>query len=240
GASESGEMEFNLDLGEGATPTAETGGDMDFSPDLGDTAAAEPASEASSDVDFNLDLEESPIPSTTEEVAAVDESGLDFNLDMGDSGGGEAAVGDAELDLGPGTEETASTAGEETDSLDFDLNLAGAGSDDTAEFNLDMATEADRSDTTMAIDPGAASSGELGLESSGATPEPTMDFEMDTAEGGDLDIGSSDEVGTKLDLAKAYIDMGDPDGARSILDEVLDEGTDSQKQEAQELLQQIA
>ncbi len=34
--------------------------------------------------------------------------------------------------------------------------------------------------------------------------------------------------------------MGDPDGARSILDEVLDEGSDSQKQEAQQLMQQIA
>ena len=31
------------------------------------------------------------------------------------------------------------------------------------------------------------------------------------------------EVGTKLDLARAYIDMGDPEGARSILDEVLKE-----------------
>jgi pilus assembly protein FimV len=55
-----------------------------------------------------------------------------------------------------------------------------------------------------------------------------------------MSLGGGDEVGTKLDLAKAYIDMGDPDGARSILDEVLDEGNDSQKQEAQQLIQQIA
>ena len=40
------------------------------------------------------------------------------------------------------------------------------------------------------------------------------------------------EVGTKLDLARAYMDMGDPDGARSILDEVLQEGNATQKQEA--------
>ncbi len=44
------------------------------------------------------------------------------------------------------------------------------------------------------------------------------------------------EVGTKLDLARAYIDMGDPEGARSILDEVLHEGNASQKQEAQRLM----
>ena len=47
------------------------------------------------------------------------------------------------------------------------------------------------------------------------------------------------EVGTKLDLARAYMDMGDPDGARSILQEVLDEGNGSQKQEAQRLLDSI-
>lgn len=44
------------------------------------------------------------------------------------------------------------------------------------------------------------------------------------------------EVGTKLDLARAYMDMGDPDGARSILQEVLAEGSASQKQEAQRLI----
>ena len=41
------------------------------------------------------------------------------------------------------------------------------------------------------------------------------------------------EVGTKLDLARAYIDMGDPEGARSILEEVLDEGDPGQRREAQ-------
>jgi len=47
------------------------------------------------------------------------------------------------------------------------------------------------------------------------------------------------EVGTKLDLARAYIDMGDPDGARSILNEVLDEGEDTQQQEARQLLAEL-
>ena len=47
------------------------------------------------------------------------------------------------------------------------------------------------------------------------------------------------EVGTKLDLARAYIDMGDPDVARSILKEVLGEGDDSQQQEARQLLDEL-
>ncbi|HYM36596.1 MAG TPA: FimV/HubP family polar landmark protein, partial [Steroidobacteraceae bacterium] len=47
------------------------------------------------------------------------------------------------------------------------------------------------------------------------------------------------EVGTKLDLARAYMDMGDPDGARSILEEVLGEGNSGQRAEAQRLLDSI-
>jgi pilus assembly protein FimV len=47
------------------------------------------------------------------------------------------------------------------------------------------------------------------------------------------------EVGTKLDLARAYMDMGDPEGARSILEEVVQEGSASQKQEAQRLIETL-
>ncbi|MEQ8204975.1 MAG: FimV/HubP family polar landmark protein, partial [Woeseia sp.] len=47
------------------------------------------------------------------------------------------------------------------------------------------------------------------------------------------------EVGTKLDLARAYVDMGDPSGARNILDEVLEEGDESQRQQAQQLLDSL-
>jgi pilus assembly protein FimV len=49
-------------------------------------------------------------------------------------------------------------------------------------------------------------------------------------------FSSDDAVGTKLDLARAYLDMGDPDGARSMLEEVMAEGDDAQRNEARELL----
>jgi pilus assembly protein FimV len=55
----------------------------------------------------------------------------------------------------------------------------------------------------------------------------------------DLEPATMSEVGTKLDLARAYMDMGDPEGARSILQEVLDEGSPTQKQEAQRLVDSI-
>ena len=55
----------------------------------------------------------------------------------------------------------------------------------------------------------------------------------------DLEPVTLSEVGTKLDLARAYVDMGDPDGARNILNEVLSEGSASQKTEAQRLLESL-
>ncbi len=55
----------------------------------------------------------------------------------------------------------------------------------------------------------------------------------------DLEPVTMSEVGTKLDLARAYMDMGDPEGARSILEEVMHEGSDAQRQEAGRLLESL-
>lgn len=55
----------------------------------------------------------------------------------------------------------------------------------------------------------------------------------------DLEPVTMSEVGTKLDLARAYMDMGDPEGARNILEEVMQEGSVAQKQEAQRLLESL-
>jgi len=55
----------------------------------------------------------------------------------------------------------------------------------------------------------------------------------------ELEPVTMSEVGTKLDLARAYMDMGDPEGARSILEEVVQEGSASQKQEAARLIESL-
>ncbi len=47
------------------------------------------------------------------------------------------------------------------------------------------------------------------------------------------------DLSTKLDLARAYIDMGDDEAARQILEEVVAEGTDDLKAEASALLDRI-
>ncbi|MFD1261625.1 FimV/HubP family polar landmark protein [Entomomonas asaccharolytica] len=56
----------------------------------------------------------------------------------------------------------------------------------------------------------------------------------------ELDLGfelpPEDEVSTKLELANAYIEMGDSSGAKDILEEVLKEGTAEQIQQAEQLL----
>ncbi len=53
------------------------------------------------------------------------------------------------------------------------------------------------------------------------------------------DLLEGDSIATKLDLARAYIDMGDHDEARTILDEVIAEGNDEQRQEAEQLIHRI-
>ncbi|HXH04074.1 MAG TPA: FimV/HubP family polar landmark protein, partial [Candidatus Competibacteraceae bacterium] len=53
-------------------------------------------------------------------------------------------------------------------------------------------------------------------------------------------LGGDDHVETKLDLAQAYLDMEDKDGARSLLEEVLQEGDARQRQRAEELLRLVA
>ncbi len=68
---------------------------------------------------------------------------------------------------------------------------------------------------------------------------PTMNLETSQISDDLLDARTMTEVGTKLDLARAYVDMGDPAGARSILEEVVNEGDDGQRQQAQQLLESL-
>lgn len=66
------------------------------------------------------------------------------------------------------------------------------------------------------------------------------DIDPEGTDEDDLDFMSdSDETATKLDLARAYIDMGDEDGAKDILDEIIKEGNDQHKKEADELMKRI-
>jgi pilus assembly protein FimV len=90
----------------------------------------------------------------------------------------------------------------------------------------------------------AASNGGLDLDvGTASVPEAsfgaTQRLSSDELALPDLEPVTMSEVGTKLDLARAYMDMGDPDGARNILEEVLNEGSAAQKQEAQRLMESL-
>jgi pilus assembly protein FimV len=65
--------------------------------------------------------------------------------------------------------------------------------------------------------------------------------EADLGDDDDFDfLTGTDEASTKLDLARAYVEMGDVDGARDILEEVALEGNEEQKAEAQDLLKNLS
>ena len=84
------------------------------------------------------------------------------------------------------------------------------------------------------LDVGSAAEG-----SESPTNAATARLTMDMPQLSNLEPVTMSEVGTKLDLARAYMDMGDPDGARNILQEVLTEGSASQKQEARRLIDSL-
>lgn len=75
-----------------------------------------------------------------------------------------------------------------------------------------------------------------------AVAEPEPFSERETAERPAVDVPRADETGmddTRLELAKAYIEIGDADGARGMLEEVLAEGSPAARAEAERLLKQI-
>ncbi len=151
--------------------------------------------------------------------------------------GSDATVEAQTLTLGEDTVEASGIA-------DFDVFA----SDETAEIK-----SADLSDDTISSE--SNSDFDVFADAGADTMEASVDFDLDgeaTAEAEmPVDLGDPteqmpaandelDEVGTKLDLARAFMDMGDSDGARSILEEVMDEGNSNQQQEAKNLLDSLA
>ena len=50
---------------------------------------------------------------------------------------------------------------------------------------------------------------------------------------------TGDDEENKLDLARAYVDMGDTDGAKSLLEEIAKSGTGAEKAEAEEMIEKL-
>ncbi|POA25945.1 MULTISPECIES: FimV/HubP family polar landmark protein [unclassified Pseudomonas] len=172
-----------------------------------------------SDFDLDLDLGAEPAPAPAADLAEDD-----FLLDL-DEG---------VKDLSPAEPVVANEVPQD------DLELP-------ADFDLSLADEMD-SNPAAEPDAFAAELNDVNAELdrlSQSIAEPTF-TEADAAMGDDLGeddfdfLAGTDEAATKLDLAQAYIDMGDSDGARDILNEVLTEGDEKQRGEAKEMLSHLA
>lgn len=161
--------------------------------------------------------------------------GIDFDLSDA-AAGGDGDEGTAGIEGGPTLDQFNSALAR------ADAGPAGVAGDDTAEQPAIQFPD----DAT------------LSTQRLGATSDQLESLDLDLGFG-ETDVAGSDltstgikaisgrrpedptmtEVGTKLDLARAYMDMEDKDGARSILNEVLEEGDPGQRQEARQLLDSL-
>ncbi|MGE8149391.1 FimV/HubP family polar landmark protein [Pseudomonas frederiksbergensis] len=240
-----------LDEPEAPAPAAEDDLDSAFDLSLDDlenaspaVVAPAPAPEPLAELDeFPLDDDlsfESVLQQQTDIKENLDDlSDFDLDLDLGgDASPATLAEDDFLLDLDEGVKDlppvdVPATNEAALDDLelpaDFDLSLADemdvpeAPNAFTTELD-DVNAELDRlsqsiNEPTFTAEDAAAS----------VADEPEFDF-----------LSGTDEVATKLDLAQAYIDMGDNDGARDILNEVVTEGDAGQKSEAKEMLSRLA
>jgi len=73
----------------------------------------------------------------------------------------------------------------------------------------------------------------------GSDVEP-LDIDNLETEVPEAELADIEAVSTKLELARAFVEMDDGEGARGILEEVVKEGSEDQRQEAQKLLDAIA
>ena len=134
----------------------------------------------------------------------------------------------------PESSEEAVAENDEVPDFEMNFDTTVAALPDSARGSNDAAV-AEKGPTTGADIGFSDAELEYDLTAADATVESEED-----EENGEGILSSTDEAATKLDLARAYIEMGDPDGARSILQEVVEEGDDGQKLEAEGLISQIA
>ena len=111
------------------------------------------------------------------------------------------------------------TTGEDSGGLDFDLSIDDD-SDKSAGLELDTSEEANDASLSMAED--------------------DDDKTFLVPKTSDVDEQSDDEeMASQLDLAKAYIELGDNENAKTILDEIIAQGSEDYRKQAEELIGQI-
>jgi len=195
----------------------------DFELDL-DTGVADEIAGAADDLspdDLNIDsVDTGEFATNVDMEPAVLDQVVEPQLD--EAIGSAEAVEDFELDLDLSSDTDDLSAAQLDDALGDNLGLELP--DETVELER-VVSEADDDQLLDEI--------ERSLDELEADGLLTPDLDEDAQFSFDDDADTS---ATKLDLARAYIDMGDDDGAREILGEVISEGDSNQQGEASELL----
>ena len=181
--------------------------------------------------DFSFELDDTPVSSTESLEDDLGEFSLDLDDDLPTSA--------------PAPEAAPTAAATPSFDSDFDFNLPEANEPEASlndEFDLSLdldAAEPEADNLTSQLEGVGSELDDLSRD----LDAPVQSGSVDSADemGEDFDfLSDTDETTTKLDLARAYIDMGDAEGARDILDEVITEGSDVQQQEAREMLAKLA
>jgi pilus assembly protein FimV len=189
-----------------------------------DDESVEPTVE-SANLDFDI---------ATPTVETNESEAVEFDLDMSDAQD-DVSIEPVELDLSDSFESNVAEAESEQvpaveDDLAISLDLDDATQDDDLSLEIEGLGD-NAADDELKISEQDLASATADLEVQNQSDE-ELEFEID-------DFDEVDEAETKLDLANAYIDMGDPAGARSILEEVMEEGTDAQQLRAKAVLDSI-
>jgi pilus assembly protein FimV len=252
GTSAQAEQAAAVPVVEAEAPVADMG--MDFNLDLGTPtvveAAPEPVAEImapdESAMEFDLGALTQAVPAETVETVETAEE-----LISADSWKDEVMGLDVGgLTTAPGTEveDEMAEVGDKLDMPDFAVGEEAASASEGME-SIELAAlpvEESPLDFDFNLDEEEPSAP---AESKGVTI-PDLDFSgisLDMSEPALAKVAPTDlpddfgnqEVSTKLDLARAYIDMGDVEGARDILQEVLKEGAVEQQEIAQKLLAEL-
>jgi len=191
---------------------------------------------AGSAADVDLDLGGGGAPRVSTDImldagAAEAATGLDTAiLDLGAVSTGQrgrpaAAIPDFTLEVPP--------AGP-SPPADIAIDTGAPARDNTViDFNIEMPTQ---DPVTLASTPAAASGADAGLDFKLDGLNLSLEGEQKTVAKAAEKDGNWYDVQTKFDLAKAYQEMGDRDGAKEILQEVIKEGDAEQQAQANTLL----
>ncbi len=178
--------------------------------------------------DLDLDAAED------DEISLDLEDDDDLELDLGDEDEDEAEDEDAiSLDLDDDDDAISLDLDDDDDAISLDLD----DDDDAISVDLDddvISLDLDDDDDAISLDLDDNDDA-ISLDLDDDDDELSLDLDDDDV----ISLDLEDDGGNKLDLARAYIDMGDGDGARSVLEEVIKKGSESEIQEANELLEKI-